>query len=104
VARTDLVRHNDRGGQGTVELLWDLWIGKRIHTWKTITFLWTKTAPNNIAKTNLLSNFVKYACLCGRRTLMKPEETADAIVFLAFEKASLITGQIVDVNGGKTAA
>jgi NAD(P)-dependent dehydrogenase (short-subunit alcohol dehydrogenase family) len=34
----------------------------------------------------------------------KPEEIADAIVFLASEKASFITGQIMDVNGGKTAA
>jgi NAD(P)-dependent dehydrogenase (short-subunit alcohol dehydrogenase family) len=33
----------------------------------------------------------------------KPEEIADAIVFLASEKASFITGQIIDVNGGKTA-
>jgi NAD(P)-dependent dehydrogenase (short-subunit alcohol dehydrogenase family) len=32
-----------------------------------------------------------------------PEEIADAIVFLASEKASFLTGQIVDVNGGKTA-
>jgi NAD(P)-dependent dehydrogenase (short-subunit alcohol dehydrogenase family) len=34
----------------------------------------------------------------------KPEEIADAILFLASEKASFITGQIIDVNGGKTAA
>ena len=34
----------------------------------------------------------------------KPEEIADAIVFLASEKASFITGQVIDVNGGKTAA
>ena len=33
----------------------------------------------------------------------KPEEIADAIVFLASDKASFITGQIVRVNGGKTA-
>jgi NAD(P)-dependent dehydrogenase (short-subunit alcohol dehydrogenase family) len=29
---------------------------------------------------------------------------ADAIVFLASEKATFITGQIIRVNGGKTAA
>jgi NAD(P)-dependent dehydrogenase (short-subunit alcohol dehydrogenase family) len=33
----------------------------------------------------------------------KPEEIADAIVFLASEKASFITGQVVRINGGKTA-
>ena len=34
----------------------------------------------------------------------KPEEIADAIAFLASSKASFITGQIVRVNGGKTAS
>ena len=34
----------------------------------------------------------------------KPEEVAEAIVFLASNKASFITGQIVRVNGGKTAS
>lgn len=34
----------------------------------------------------------------------KPQEIADAIAFLASENASFITGQIVRVNGGKTAS
>jgi NAD(P)-dependent dehydrogenase (short-subunit alcohol dehydrogenase family) len=33
-----------------------------------------------------------------------PQEIADAIVFLASEKAAFITGQIIRVNGGKTAS
>jgi NAD(P)-dependent dehydrogenase (short-subunit alcohol dehydrogenase family) len=34
----------------------------------------------------------------------KPEEIADAIIYLASDKASFVTGQILSVNGGKTAA
>ena len=34
----------------------------------------------------------------------QPEEIADAIVFVASPKASFITGQIIAVNGGKTAS
>jgi NAD(P)-dependent dehydrogenase (short-subunit alcohol dehydrogenase family) len=34
----------------------------------------------------------------------RPEEVADAIVFVASDKASFITGQIIRVNGGKTAS
>jgi NAD(P)-dependent dehydrogenase (short-subunit alcohol dehydrogenase family) len=34
----------------------------------------------------------------------RPKEIADAIVFVASEKASFITGQIISVNGGKTAS
>jgi NAD(P)-dependent dehydrogenase (short-subunit alcohol dehydrogenase family) len=33
-----------------------------------------------------------------------PEEIADAIVFVASRKASFITGQIINVNGGRTAS
>ena len=34
----------------------------------------------------------------------KPEELADAILFLASDKASFVTGQIIAVNGGRTAS
>ena len=34
----------------------------------------------------------------------RPQEIADAIVFAASDKASFITGQIINVNGGKTAS
>jgi NAD(P)-dependent dehydrogenase (short-subunit alcohol dehydrogenase family) len=34
----------------------------------------------------------------------KPEEIAQTIMFLASDKAPFITGQIIGVNGGKTAA
>ncbi|MEH2481940.1 NAD(P)-dependent dehydrogenase (short-subunit alcohol dehydrogenase family) [Nitrobacteraceae bacterium AZCC 2146] len=33
-----------------------------------------------------------------------PEEIADAILFVSSDKASFITGQIINVNGGKTAS
>ncbi len=32
-----------------------------------------------------------------------PEEIAQAIVWLASEHAGFLTGQVIDVNGGKTA-
>jgi NAD(P)-dependent dehydrogenase (short-subunit alcohol dehydrogenase family) len=34
----------------------------------------------------------------------KPEEIAQTILFLVSDKASFISGQVVDVNGGKTAS
>jgi NAD(P)-dependent dehydrogenase (short-subunit alcohol dehydrogenase family) len=34
----------------------------------------------------------------------RPQEIADAIVFVASDKATFITGQIISVNGGKTAS
>ena len=37
------------------------------------------------------------------RRAAKPEELADAILFLASAKASFVTGQIIGVNGGRTA-
>jgi NAD(P)-dependent dehydrogenase (short-subunit alcohol dehydrogenase family) len=33
-----------------------------------------------------------------------PEEIADAIIFVASEKASFMTGEVLRVNGGRTAA
>jgi NAD(P)-dependent dehydrogenase (short-subunit alcohol dehydrogenase family) len=38
------------------------------------------------------------------RRVGTPAEIADAIVFIASAKASFITGQIISVNGGKTAS
>ena len=37
------------------------------------------------------------------KRLGRPEEIAQAIVFLASDQAGFLTGQVVDVNGGKTA-
>jgi NAD(P)-dependent dehydrogenase (short-subunit alcohol dehydrogenase family) len=44
-----------------------------------------------------------YAAVTLKRGGM-PEEIADAIVFVASDKAAFITGQIIRVNGGKTAS
>jgi NAD(P)-dependent dehydrogenase (short-subunit alcohol dehydrogenase family) len=44
-----------------------------------------------------------YAAVPLRRGA-RPEEIADAIVFLASSKASFVTGQILRINGGKTAS
>lgn len=38
------------------------------------------------------------------RRASKPEEVADTILFVASDKASFITGQIININGGKTAS
>ncbi len=38
------------------------------------------------------------------KRLGRPDEIADAIVYLGSDKASYLTGQIIGVNGGKTAA
>lgn len=37
------------------------------------------------------------------RRFGRPEEVADAILFLAADRASFVTGQIIGVNGGRTA-
>ena len=37
------------------------------------------------------------------KRLGRPEEIADAIVYLSSDKASYVTGQVIGVNGGKTA-
>jgi NAD(P)-dependent dehydrogenase (short-subunit alcohol dehydrogenase family) len=37
------------------------------------------------------------------KRLGRPEEIAQAIVFLASDQAGFLTGQVIDVNGGKTA-
>ena len=53
-----------------------------------------KTIPNEV-----IEGFKKNVAL--RRT-GKPEEVADAIYYLASEKASFITGAILEVSGGMT--
>jgi NAD(P)-dependent dehydrogenase (short-subunit alcohol dehydrogenase family) len=66
-------------------------------------------APGPI-DTDMLTRFTgtgdrKAAQMAGvpLRRLGQPAEIADAIVFLASAQAAFITGQIIDVNGGKTA-
>lgn len=61
--------------------------------------------------TELLSRFAgsddRKAALVARvpfKRAGKAEEIADAIAFLASDKAAFITGQIIDVNGGITAS
>jgi len=44
-----------------------------------------------------------YAAVPLKRSA-QPEEIADAVTFLGSDKASFITGQIIRVNGGKTAS
>jgi NAD(P)-dependent dehydrogenase (short-subunit alcohol dehydrogenase family) len=67
-------------------------------------------APGPI-DTELLNRFTgsaerKAALIAGvpLRRAGKPEEIAQAALFLASEGASFITGQVIGVNGGKTAA
>ena len=66
--------------------------------------------PGPVA-TDLLDRFTgqsaeKLAALAAGvpfKRIGNPQEIANVIVFLASEKASFLTGQIVAVNGGKTA-
>ena len=60
--------------------------------------------------TEMLTRFTatperKAALIAGvpMKRAAEPGEIADAIVYLASDKASFISGQIIDVNGGKTA-
>jgi NAD(P)-dependent dehydrogenase (short-subunit alcohol dehydrogenase family) len=63
------------------------------------------------AETDMLTRFTgsaegKAQFLAGvpLKRLGDVDEIADVIVFLASQSARFITGQIIDVNGGKTAA
>jgi NAD(P)-dependent dehydrogenase (short-subunit alcohol dehydrogenase family) len=66
-------------------------------------------APGPI-ETDMLSRFTGTAermagAIAGvpAKRIGKPEEIAQTILFLASEKATFLTGQIIGVNGGKTA-
>ena len=48
--------------------------------------------------------FAAMAAALPMKRLGRPEDIAQAIVFLASDKAGFLTGQVVDVNGGKTAS
>jgi NAD(P)-dependent dehydrogenase (short-subunit alcohol dehydrogenase family) len=67
-------------------------------------------APGPI-ETGMLDRFTgsperkaSFAAGVPMKRLGKPEEIADAIVYLASDRASYLTGQIIGVNGAKTAA
>jgi NAD(P)-dependent dehydrogenase (short-subunit alcohol dehydrogenase family) len=67
-------------------------------------------APGPV-ETDMLNRFAgsaeRKAATVGNVPLKRagtPEEIADAILFLASDKATFITGQIINVNGGKTAS
>jgi NAD(P)-dependent dehydrogenase (short-subunit alcohol dehydrogenase family) len=47
--------------------------------------------------------FAAMAAALPMKRLGRPEEIAQAIVYLASDKAGFLTGQVIDVNGGKTA-
>ncbi len=67
-------------------------------------------APGSV-DTDLLTRFAgsperkaQLAAIIPLKRLGNVDEIADVIVFLAYDSARYITGQIIDVNGGKTAA
>jgi NAD(P)-dependent dehydrogenase (short-subunit alcohol dehydrogenase family) len=65
--------------------------------------------PTETAMLNRLSGGVDekkmaFSAAVPLKRLGMPEEVADAITFLASDKARFITGQILRVNGGKTAS
>ena len=55
------------------------------------------TAMNSHLGAEILSELADETPLCR---LGSPEEVAESILFLASEKASFITGQVLGVNGG----
>jgi NAD(P)-dependent dehydrogenase (short-subunit alcohol dehydrogenase family) len=66
-------------------------------------------APGPI-ETDMLNRFTgsaerkaAFAAAVPAKRLGRPEEIAQTIVFLASDKADFLTGQIIGVNGGKTA-
>jgi NAD(P)-dependent dehydrogenase (short-subunit alcohol dehydrogenase family) len=59
--------------------------------------------PNNRQTATLDKNAAFYTAVPLKRGA-KPDEIADAIIFLASERASFITGKIVWINGSKTAS
>jgi NAD(P)-dependent dehydrogenase (short-subunit alcohol dehydrogenase family) len=59
--------------------------------------------PNNRQTATRDKNAAFYTAVPLKRGA-KPDEIADAIIFLASERASSITGQIVRINGSKTAS
>jgi NAD(P)-dependent dehydrogenase (short-subunit alcohol dehydrogenase family) len=70
----------------------------------------TRVAPGPI-ETAMLDRFTgnadrKAGLVAGvpMKRVGRPEEIADAIVFAASKKASFISGQVIAVNGGKTAS
>jgi NAD(P)-dependent dehydrogenase (short-subunit alcohol dehydrogenase family) len=64
----------------------------------------TETAMLDRLTTNTPAGKAAFYATVPLKRAGTPEEIAEAIVFIASEKASFITGQIVRVNGGRTAS